>query len=146
MFLAIIILFAFLVQASGILILFNTSCNLLLITTIFASLKCIPYSAGFLGFFSGLLVDAMGIRRFGINALSFSIIAILVSISSKRIYHRVYIIFFLVFLATIFSGIVSLFLLFLFEGFLLNFFHLLKEGLYNSIFASLAFIFIRKRL
>ncbi|MEW6102229.1 MAG: rod shape-determining protein MreD [bacterium] len=143
---AIIILFAFLVQASGILILFNTSCNLLLITTIFASLKCIPYSAGFFGFFCGILLDLLGIRRFGINALSFSIIAILVSIFSKRIYHRVYIIFFLVFLSTIFSGIISLFLLFLFEGFLLNFFHLLKEGLYNSLLASLIFIFIRKRL
>ncbi len=143
---AIIILLAFLLQASGILVIFNTSCNFLLIATTLVSLRLIPYRAGFLGFFCGLLLDLLGIRHFGINTLSLTIIGILVSAFSKRIYPKPYILFFLVFLGTIISSIISLLCFFLFEGFFLNFLFVLKEALYNSIFAFLIFLFIRKKL
>lgn len=145
MFFIIIIFLAFILEALGIFVFFNTRCNVLLIATVFASLRLLPYKAGFFGCFAGLLLDCISMRHFGINALSFTIIGILVSIFLKRVYPRIDIFMFLIFLATMISGAISLFLIFLFEGFVLNVFSLLKEALYNMVLGGLVFIFCKKR-
>lgn len=146
MFFIIIIFLAFLLEASEIFVIFNTRCNFLLIATVFGSLRLLPYKAGFFGCFCGLLLDCIGIRHLGINALSFTIIGILISMFSKRLYPRIDVIIFIIFLATLISGAISLFFTFLFEGFLLNIFSILKEALFNILFGGLISIFIRKRL
>lgn len=149
MFLVIMLFLAFIIEASGILVVFNTKCNVLLLSTIFASLRLIPYKAGFFGLVSGFFLDCIGIRHFGINALSFTIIGILVSMLSKRIYPRIDIIIFIIFLATLISQAISLFFIFLFEGFIFNIsltLKILKEALFNIIFGTLVFLLIKKRL
>lgn len=146
MFFIIIIFPVFLLQASGIFTVFNTGCNFLLIATVFASLKLTPCKAGFFGFLCGLLLDCIGIRHFGIHALSLSLVGIGISIFSKRIYPKIGVLLFALFLGTIISGIISLSLFFLFEGFILNFFSILKEALYNTLVGGLILLFIRKRL
>jgi|GEM_PF-3603844 len=140
--LVIIILLAFFLQASSIFVIFNTPCNFLLIATVLAGLRLIPYKAGFFGFFSGLLVDILEMGHFGINTLSLTIIAILVSVFSKRIYPKIYVLFSLVFLGTMVSEIISL----LFKACTINFLSILKEGLYNSSLSTLIFLFVKKRL